>query len=353
MATTERVLITGNEAAAEGAVRGGCRFYYGYPITPQNDVPEYMSRRMSEVGGTFLQAESELAAISLCHGAAAAGAVPMTSSSSPGISLKQEGISYLAGCELPTLILNVQRGGPGLGDVRCAQGDYWQATRGGGHGDYFCLVLAPYTAQECCDLAALGMHLAEKWRNPVLLLSDQQVGQMMEPVELPPMGAEAVGEPEWALTGAADGRPHNVIHSYCGRPNELVEWNEKLIAKYERMATEEVRYEAVEAEDAELLLVAYGTSARLAKAAVTAARARGLKVGLVRPISLWPFPSEILGRLSRTARKLLVVEMSWGQMVEDVRLAVNGRAEVELMNTFGGAVPRLPDIEARIDAMIA
>lgn len=353
MVTAERVLITGNEAAAEGAVRGGCRFYFGYPITPQNDVPEYMSRRMPEVGGTFLQAESELAAISLCHGAAAAGAVPMTSSSSPGISLKQEGISYLAGCELPALILNVQRGGPGLGDVRCAQGDYWQATRGGGHGDYFCLVLAPYTAQECCDLAALGMHLAEKWRNPVLLLTDQQVGQMMEPVTLPPLGPEAVGDPDWALTGAAGGRPRHFIHSYCGRPNELVEWNEKLIAKYQRMATEEVRYEAVEADDAELLLVAYGTSARLAKAAVTAARAHGHKVGLLRPISLWPFPSGAIAELAGTARKMLVVEMSWGQMVEDVRLAVNGRADVELLNTFGGAVPRLPDIEARIEAMLA
>ncbi|MBN2583580.1 MAG: 3-methyl-2-oxobutanoate dehydrogenase subunit VorB [Planctomycetes bacterium] len=353
MVKTERVLITGNEAAAEGAVRGGCRFYFGYPITPQNDVPEYMSRRMPEVDGTFIQAESELAAISLCHGAAAAGAVPMTSSSSPGVSLKQEGISYLAGCELPALILNVQRGGPGLGDVRCAQGDYWQSTRGGGHGDYFCLVLAPHTAQECCDLAALGMHLAEKWRNPVLLLSDQQVGQMMEPVDLPAMSQPAVGEPEWAMTGAAGGRPRNYIHSYCGRPNELVEWNEKLIAKYERMTTEEVRYETVQTDDAELLLVGYGTSARLAKAAVANCRARGLKVGLVRPITLWPFPTEVLSRLARTVRKMLVVEMSWGQMVEDVRLAVNGRVEVDLLNTFGGAVPRVPDIEARIEALLA
>jgi 2-oxoglutarate ferredoxin oxidoreductase subunit alpha len=352
MAQRERVLLTGNQAAAEGAVRAGCRFYFGYPITPQNDLPEYMSARMPEAGGTFIQAESELAAISLVHGAAAAGAMAMTTSSSPGISLKQEGISYLAGSQLPALIVNVQRAGPGLGDVRCAQADYWQATRGGGHGDYFTLVLAPYSVQEMCDFSVLGLELARKWRNPVVILSDQQVGQMMEPVELPEMADAALEDPPWALTGAAGGREHHVIRSYFGRPGELVEWNRQLRDKYEKIAAREQRSEEIETDDAEVVLVAYGTSARLSKAVVQDCRAKGLKVGLLRPITLWPFPREAIARLAERGRRFLAVEMSCGQMVEDVRLAVDGRAQVELLCTFGGEVPRMADIEDRAVAML-
>ena len=352
MATSERVLLTGNQAAAEGAVRAGCRFYFGYPITPQNDLPEYMAARMPEVGGTFIQAESELAAISLVHGAAAAGAKTMTTSSSPGISLKQEGISYLAGSQLPALIVNVQRAGPGLGDVRCAQADYWQATRGGGHGDYFCLVLAPHTVQETFDLSALGLDLAMKWRNPVIIMSDQQLGQMMEPVDLPPMADATLQDPPWALTGAAGGREHHVIRSYFGRLGELVEWNRQLKAKFERMAAEEVRCEEIETADADVVLVAYGTSARLSRAVVQECRKRGRKVGLLRPITLWPFPSAAIRALAEQGKRFLAVEMSYGQMVEDVRLAVEGRAPVELFSTFGGEVPRTADIEKKAVSML-
>lgn len=352
MAKRERVLLTGNEAAAEGAVRGGCRFYFGYPITPQNDLPEYMSRRMPEVGGTFIQAESELAAISLVHGAAAAGGRAMTSSSSPGLSLKQEGLSYMAASELPAFVVNVQRAGPGLGDVRCAQGDYWQATRGGGHGDYFTIVLAPHTVQETLDLAIKAMDLATKWRLPVLLLSDQQLGQMMEPVELPEMAEATLSDSDWVLTGASDGRAKRHICSYFGRPGELVERNVHLRAKYAKITAQETRSEQVETDDAELVIVAYGTSARLSKAAVEDCRRQGLKVGLLRPITLWPFPSEAIARLAEAGKKILVVEMSWGQMVQDVRLAVEGRSPVDLLATFGGAVPRPAEIEEKVKEML-
>jgi 2-oxoglutarate ferredoxin oxidoreductase subunit alpha len=352
MARNERELMTGNQAAAEGAIRAGCRFYAGYPITPQNDLPEYMAGRMPEVGGVFLQAESELAAVSLVHGAAAAGARAMTSSSSPGVSLKQEGISYLAGSQLPAVIVNVQRAGPGLGDVRCAQADYWQATRGGGHGDYFNPVLAPYSVQETLDLTYDAVGLSHRWRTPVIILSDQQVGQMMEPVDLPPMADATLPEPEWALTGASGGREHHVIRSYFGRPGELVEWNRGLKAKFERMMTELVRFEEIETGDAEVVLLAYGTSARLSKAVVQNCRAKGLPVGLLRPISLWPFPTAAIARLAERVRKMLVVEMSFGQFVEDVRLSVEGRVPVELLSTFGGEVPRLADIQSRVEVML-
>lgn len=349
---TDRQLLTGNVAAAEGAIRAGCRFYFGYPITPQNDLPEYMAGRMAEVGGTFIQAESELAAVSMLHGAAAAGGRAMTSSSSPGVSLKQEGISYMAGCQLPAVIVNVQRAGPGLGDVRCAQADYWQATRGGGHGDYFTPVLAPHTVQECCDLTALAFDIAWHWRNPVIVLSDQQVGQMMEPVDLPPARDAAVESPDWALTGATPDRQRRYTASFRGRPGELVAWNRELKAKWDRMATELVRYETFETEDAELVLVAYGTSGRLSRQAVQTLRHQGHKVGLLRPISLWPFPTEAVGALAARGTRLLVVEMSYGQMVDDVRLAAEGRAAVELMSTFGGDVPRVDDIAERARDML-
>ena len=346
----ERVLITGNVAAAEGAVRAGCRFYFGYPITPQNDLPEYMSERMPEVGGTFIQAESELAAISLVHGVAAAGGRAMTSSSSPGISLKQEGLSYLAGSELPALVVNVQRGGPGLGDVRCAQSDYFQATRGGGHGDYRLLVLAPHTVQETCDLAHEAFDLAERWRCPVLILSDQQLGQMMEPVDLPPMrDLPAVQDHPWALTGAAGGRPRRIAKSFYWRPGELEAFNQRLRAKYEEMEKQLPRWEEDRTDDAEVVLVAYGTSARIARDAVGHARAEGIAAGLVRPITLWPFPAAPLVKAAGRGARFLVVEMSWGQMIEDVKLATYGTPRpIDLCWRAGGGVPTVPEVVERI-----
>jgi 2-oxoglutarate ferredoxin oxidoreductase subunit alpha len=351
--TEEKVLITGNVAAAEGAVRGGCRFYFGYPITPQNDLPEYMSARMPEVGGVFIQAESELAAISLVHGAAAAGGRAMTSSSSPGVSLKQEGLSYLAGSELPAFIVNVQRGGPGLGDVRCAQGDYFQATRGGGHGDYRLIVLAPHTVQETCDLAYEAFDLAEKWRCPVLMLTDQQLGQMMEPVVPPPMrNLPMVQDHPWALTGAAGGRERRIVKSFYWRPGELEEFNKRLREKYLRMEKELPRWEKDQTEDAEIVLVAYGTSARIARGAVRHAREAGVKAGLVRPISLWPFPAAPLQAAARRGARFLVVEMSWGQMVEDVKLALYGTPRpVDLFWKSGGGVPGVAEVVDRIRAL--
>jgi len=346
----QKVLITGNVAAGEGAIRGGCRFYFGYPITPQNDLPEYMSWRVPEVGGTFIQAESELAAISLVHGAAAAGARAMTSSSSPGISLKQEGISYLAGSQLPALIVNVQRGGPGLGDVRCAQGDYFQATRGGGHGDYRLLVLAPHTVQEMCDLACGAFDLAETWRCPVMLLSDQQLGQMMEPVVLPPMSdVPAVRDHPWALKGAAGGREKRIVKSFYWRPGELEEFNRRLRAKYEQMEAELPRWEEEATEDAEIVLVAYGTSARIARDAVRAARAKGIRAGLVRPITLWPFPAEPIRAAGERGARFLAVEMSWGQLIEDVKLALYSRPRpVDLHWRSGGGVPGVEEVAAHV-----
>ena len=349
-ATEEKVLITGNVAAAEGAVRAGCRFYFGYPITPQNDLPEYMSARMPEVGGTFIQAESELAAIALVHGAAAAGGRAMTSSSSPGISLKQEGLSYLAGSELPAVIVNVQRGGPGLGDVRCGQSDYFQATRGGGHGDYRLLVLAPHTVQETFDLAYEAFDLAEKWRCPVMILSDQQLGQMMEPVVPAPMrDLPAVQDHPWALTGAAGGRPRRIIKSFYWRPGELEEFNKRLREKYVLMEKELPRWEEDRTADAEIVLVAYGTSARIAREAVHVVRQGGIKAGLVRPITLWPFPAAPLVAAAKRRARFLVVEMSWGQMIDDVKLSLYGNpAPVDLLWRAGGGVPTVAEVVERI-----
>jgi 2-oxoglutarate/2-oxoacid ferredoxin oxidoreductase subunit alpha len=352
--TKEKVLITGNVAAAEGAVRAGCRFYFGYPITPQNDLPEYMSGRMPEVGGAFIQAESELAAISLVHGAAAAGGRAMTSSSSPGVSLKQEGLSYLAGSELPAFIVSVQRGGPGLGDVRCGQSDYYQATRGGGHGDYRLLVLAPHTVQETLDLSYEAFDLAERWRCPVMLLSDQQLGQMMEPVVLPAMNTIApVRDLPWALSGATGGRTKRIVKSFYWRQNELEEFNNRLRAKYEEMQRELPRWEEDRVADADLVMVAYGTSARIAREAADLARREGLRVGLVRPITVWPFPAAPLVAAAKRGARFLVVEMSWGQMMEDVKLALYGNpAPVDLHGRSGGGVPTVAEVFEHVKKVV-
>ncbi len=340
-----RVLITGNEALAEAAVRAGCRRYFGYPITPQNEIPEYLSRRLPEVGGTFVQAESEIAAINMVYGAAAVGERAMTSSSSPGISLMQEALSFMAASELPAVIVNMQRGGPGLGNISASQADYFQAVKGGGHGDYKLLVYAPSNLQEVVDLTFLAFDKADEYRNPVMILGDGVLGQMMEPVELPDVKPKRVDKP-WALTGAK-GRPGRVIRSLFMLPGEdgmLERHNYKLKAKYERMAEHDVRCETVLTEDAEIVVVAFGTSARIAKTAVNIARSEGIKAGLIRPITLFPFPDKIIAKTAETMERFLVVEMNMGQMVEDVRLAVNGKAGVSFFGRPGGSLLSVEDI---------
>jgi len=350
-----QILMTGNEACGEGAVQAGCRFYAGYPITPQNELTAYMSKRMDEEGGTFIQAESELAAISMVFGASVAGARAMTSSSSPGISLKQEGISYLAGCQLPAVIINIMRGGPGLGNIAPAQSDYFQATRGGGHGDYRTIALAPASVPELMDLTREAFDLADEYRMPVMVLGDGILGQMMEPVssfgrEIPNSKSQnpnkfQIPNPNkpWALTGCA-GRKPNVIKSLWLGEGELEALNEKLQKRYEIIKEKQTRFEAVDIEDADVVLVAYGTISRIARAAMKAARAKGIKAGLIRPITLWPFPSQVIGNTAKRIKKFLVVEMSEGQMLEDVLLAASGACKVDFHGRSGGGVPTEEEI---------
>jgi len=332
----------------EAAVRAGCRYYFGYPITPQNEVPEYMSSRMLQVGGTFVQAESELASINMVIGAAMAGARVMTSSSSPGISLMQEGISYLAGLELPAVIVNVVRGGPGLGNIAPAQSDYFQATRGGGHGDYRTIVLAPDSCQELCDLTFKAFDLADKYRNPVLIMGDGMMGQMMEPVEFPePIDPASLPAKDWTLSGAK-GRPSRVILSLLLNPKVLEDHNFKLVRKYDAVTREETDWEEYLLDDARQVVVAYGTAARIAKGAIKRVRQMGLKVGLLRPKTLWPFPEKPLKDLTRVVRQLLVFEMSAGQMVEDVKMAVEGQAQVHFYGRPGGVIPTPDEVAHQI-----
>jgi len=334
----ERTLMNANEALAEAAIRAGCRHYYGYPITPQNDMIGYMAKRMREVGGVFIQSESELAAINMVFGTAAAGKRAMTSSSSPGISLMQEGISYLAACELPALIVNVQRGGPGLGNVAPGQADYFQATRGGGHGDYRTIVIAPHTLQEGLDLVAPAFDLADKYRMPVIYLLDGQLAQMLELAELPPFSQEPDQEKPWALTGCC-GRDPNMIRSLLLDPDVMEDLNLRLNAKYQAICSTEKRWEETETADAEVLTVAYGTAARLCKEAVKLGRRQGLKLGLLRPITLWPFPEEALKKAAQGCKGVLAVELSHGQMFEDVKLSVNGGPPVYFYGRAGGNLP--------------
>ncbi|MFZ5800851.1 MAG: 3-methyl-2-oxobutanoate dehydrogenase subunit VorB [Candidatus Omnitrophota bacterium] len=335
-----KILMSGNEAIGEGAIRAGCGFYAGYPITPQNELTAYMAKRMREEGRVFIQAESELAAINMVFGAAATGVRAMTSSSSPGISLKQEGISYLAGCELPSVIINIMRGGPGLGNIAPAQGDYFQAVKGGGHGDYHSIVLAPSTVQEAMDLTISAFDSADKYRTPVMILGDGMLGQMMEPVTIKCQmsNVKCQIEKPWALTGAKNRKP-NIIRSLFLKEGALEELNLKLQAKYKKISQAEKRFEAREVKDAQIILVAYGTMARVCKAAAQQLRKAGIKSGVIRPISLWPFPTEIFVAAAKRCKKFLVVEMSSGQMVEDVRLALNGRAAVDFYGRMGGGIP--------------
>ncbi len=334
----KKLLMRGSEAMAEAAIRAGCRFYFGYPITPQSELGEYLARELPKRGGVFLQAESEIAAINMVFGASVTGARAMTSSSSPGISLKQEGISYMAGCELPGVIVNVSRGGPGLGNIAPSESDYFQAVKGGGHGDYRNIVLAPYSVQEAADLCYLAFDLSEKYRNPVMILCSAVVAQMMEPVGFMPQREPVDTEMPWTLTGAK-GREPRVIRSLRLSEEELEQHNRHLQEKYATIREKEVRYETKYLEDAELVVVAFGTSARIAGSAVDAAREKGYKVGLLRPVTLFPFPTVALRKLAERVNKFLVFELNSGQMVEDVEIAVAGKAAVHFYGRMGGCVP--------------
>ncbi len=337
-----KVLMKGNEAIAEAAIQAGCRFFFGYPITPQNQIPEYMSKRMPKVDGCFLQAESEVAAINMVYGAAGAGARVMTSSSSPGISLKQEGISYIACAELPCVIVNIVRGGPGLGSIQGAQSDYFQATKGGGHGDYRLVTLAPSTIQEAADLVQEGFDIADQYRNPVMILGDGMIGQMMEPVEFTEPKKRDLPKKDWATTGWSDkSRPRAVINSLHIEPVELEAVNLELQAKYKLIEKNETRWESYKTEGAEFILVAYGTVARVVRSAIRLAEKEGIKLGMVRPVTVWPFPYAAIAEAASqdSVKGVMSVEMSAGQLVEDVRLAINGAKPVHLFAKHGGFVP--------------
>ena len=344
-----RQMMKGNEGNAEAAVQAGCRYYFGYPITPQSEIPEYMSRRLPEVGGVFLQAESEIAAINMVYGAAGAGARAMTSSSSPGIALKQEGISYIAGAQLPCVVVNIVRGGPGLGSIQPAQSDYYQATRGGGHGDYRVVVFAPASVQEAVELTQRAFDVADQYRMPAMILGDGVIGQMMEPVEMPEYKPRPLPKKDWAATGwDGKSRPRAVINSLYIEADRCEELNLALKKQYEEIAKNECMVEEQYMDDAEYVIAAYGTTARIALTAIRQARAQGVKAGLIRPITLWPFPSEAFARAAQKAKKFLTVEMSLGQMVDDVRIAVNGARPVEFYGRTGGVIPGVGEITRQI-----
>jgi 2-oxoglutarate ferredoxin oxidoreductase subunit alpha len=341
--------MKGNEALAEAVIRAGCRGYFGYPITPQSEILEYLAGEGRERGMVVMQVESELAAINMVYGAAGAGARTMTSSSSPGISLMQEGLSYIACAELPCLVVNVNRGGPGLGTIQPSQGDYFQATKGGGHGDYHLIVLAPASVQEMTDVVFDGFDLADKYRTPVMILADGALGQMMEKVvfrEYDPKDHESVKP--WATTGKPPTRKRNIITSLHIQPEKMEEINIHLQAKYAAIAEKETKYELVACEDAELLVVAYGLAARICHHAIDLARSRGLNVGMLRPITLYPYPGNVLSEMSGRLKNILVVELNSGQMVEDVRLAVNGKVPVEFYGRMGGMIPSPEEIFDKI-----
>ena len=345
-------MMKGNEAIAEAAVMAGCHFFFGYPITPQNEIPEYMSLRLPQVGGTFIQAESEVSAINMVYGAAGTGARVMTSSSSPGISLKQEGISYIVGAELPCVIVNIVRGGPGLGSIQPAQSDYYQATRGGGHGDYRMCVFAPATVQEAVELTQRAFDVADKYRSPVMLLGDGIIGQMMEPVTMPTYTPPEAMDTSWCATGwDGKSRPRAVINSLYLAAAVLEEHNAKLQRKYDAMAENEVLYTTEYMDDAELAIVAYGTTARIALTAIRRAREAGVKCGLIRPITLWPFPAAPIAEAASHVKHFLTIEMSMGQMIDDVRLALDGARPVSFFGRSGGVIPGVNEIYQQIMAL--
>ncbi|MCR5004268.1 MAG: 3-methyl-2-oxobutanoate dehydrogenase subunit VorB [Clostridiales bacterium] len=335
---SEKVLMKGNEAIAEAAILAGCRHYFGYPITPQTEVAAYMSKKMPKIGGTFLQAESEIAAINMVYGVASTGKRAMTSSSSPGISLKTEGISYLAGADLPALIVNVQRGGPGLGGIQPSQSDYFLATRGPGHGDFHVLVFAPSSVQEMADLTSKAFELAEKYRMPAMLLADGTMGQMMEPVVLPEPVAE-VSEKPWAVTGTKGEREHNIINSLYLKPAELEQTNLDRFARYKIIEENEPMWEEFMMEDAEVCVVSTGITARVSRNAIVEARKQGIKVGMIRPITLWPFPKKPLIEAADKVKSFIAVELNMGQMKEDIELAIRCKKDVALCSRVGGMIP--------------
>ena len=344
---TDKVLMKGNEALAEAAIMAGCRHYFGYPITPQTEVAAYMAKRMPKIGGTFLQAESEIAAINMVYGVASAGYRVMTSSSSPGIALKSEGLSYLAGADLPALVINVQRGGPGLGGIQPSQSDYFQATKAGGHGDFRMIVLAPASVQEMADLTVKGFDLADKYRVTSMILADGTMGQMMEPVSLN-YGEPAKYDKSWAVTGTECARPHNIVNSLFLQPDELEKFNYTRYERYQQIEENETMYEEYMMEDAEICVVAFGISARVAKNAIVQARAEGIKVGMIRPITLWPFPKAPMLKAAEKVHTFISVEMSMGQMIEDIELAIRCRRPVKLCNRVGGMIPSPDQVYASI-----
>ena len=345
----ERVLMKGNEAIAEAAIRAGCRHYFGYPITPQTEVAAYMAKKMPKIGGVFLQAESEIASINMVYGAAAAGMRVMTSSSSPGISLKSEGLSYIAGSDVPAFVVNVQRGGPGLGGIQPSQSDYFQATKGGGHGDYRMIVLAPASVQEMASLTVKGFNLADKYRMTAMILADGTIGQMMEPITFEDAEVETYDKP-WALTGTKMQRPHNIVNSLYLKADELERKNFERYERYRIVEENEVMYEAYMMEDAEICVTAFGIAARVAKNAVVSARREGVKAGLIRPITLWPFPAQALRRAAEQVKSFVCVELNMGQMIEDVRLAIECTRPVSLCNRTGGMIPSPEQVLSAIRA---
>ena len=334
----ERVLMKGNEAIAEAAIQAGCRHYFGYPITPQTEVAAYMAKKMPKIGGVFLQAESEVASINMVYGAAAAGARVMTSSSSPGISLMGEGLSYIAGSDVPAFVVNVQRGGPGLGGIQPSQSDYFQATRGGGHGDYHMIVLAPASVQEMASLTVKGFNLADKYSMIAMILADGTIGQMMEPISFEDVEIEHYDKP-WALTGTQCQRKHNIVNSLYLQPDVLEKKNFERYEKYKVVEASEALHESYLMDDADVCVVAFGIAARVAKNAVVAARGEGIKAGMIRPITLWPFPKQALSQAADQVKSFLSVELSMGQMVEDIQLATGCRRPVSLCNRVGGMIP--------------
>ena len=348
----DKVLMKGNEAIAEAAIIAGCRHYFGYPITPQTEIAAYMSKKMPKIGGVFLQAESEIAAINMVYGVSSAGYRVMTSSSSPGISLKSEGLSYMAGSDLPALVVNVQRGGPGLGGIQPSQSDYFQATRGGGHGDYRMIVLAPASVQEMAELTVKGFELADKYRMTSMILADGTMGQMMEPVCLD-FDVKPAAEKPWATTGTKMNRPHNIVNSLSLVPEELEKLNFERYERYKVIEENETLYEEYMTEDAEIVIAAFGIAARVSKNAVNEARKKGIKVGLIRPITLWPFPKAPFKKAAETAKAFISVELSMGQMIEDVKLATECKVPVTLCNRAGGMIPSPAQVLEAIEQVAA
>lgn len=349
----KKVLMKGNEAIAEAAIKSGCLHFFGYPITPQTEISEYMAKRMPKVGGLCLQAESEVSAINMIMGAAAAGSRCLTSSSSPGISLKSEGISYLVGCDLPCVIVNVQRGGPGLGGIQPSQQDYYQATKANGHGDEHILVLAPSSVQEMAQLTSEAFDLADIYRMPAMILADGALGQMMEPVDFELGTKREIPEKTWACNGTEGKRKKNIVNSLLIDPVELESSVLARFKKYDEIAEKEVKYEEYKCDDADIVIVAYGITARICKSAIAAARAKGIKVGLFRPITLWPYPKKQLGALADKAKQFLVCELNMGQMVDDVKVATECKKPVSFYGRTGGMIPSPDEVLAEIEKLAA